>query len=467
MNLHHIIERIRHLIIEYLAEESAGSVVEYHSPQDLERLYPITLDAEGCTEEEFLIAVEDYLKYSVRTGHNMFFNQLFGGFELPAFIGEIITALTNTSMYTYEVSPLATLMEKELILQMNQLIGFQDGGGIFCSGGSNGNLLGLMCARNKYFKDCQMNGFPKAAIPVLFISDQAHYSFLKAANVLGIGQNNVIKVKSDQAGKMIPSELEKAVIEAKEEGKTPFFVAATCGTTVRGAFDPVHQIANLAKKHDLWFHVDAAWGGPMLLSSKHRSLLKGSHRADSLSWDAHKLMGVPLICTAFLTQHKNILHQTNSLERIDTDYLLHEDDHQYNFGYQSLQCGRRVDSLKLWLLWKVLGTKGFERRFDHLFKVRNYVKTLIAHQPCLELVEPIEFLNICFRYIPDNHPDFNQFNQELREYLKKEGKILVNYSHINGITYIRLILTNPYLTKEDMDYFVQTLMTAGKKMDFK
>jgi selenocysteine lyase/cysteine desulfurase len=121
---------------------------------------------------------------------------------------------------------------------------------------------------------------------------------------MGMGLDNLISVKTDASGKMIPEDLEKKILEAKEQGKTPYFVNATAGTTVLGAFDPIDEIADICKKHGLWMHVDGAWGGGALLSKTYRSLLKGVEKADSMTWNPHKLMGVPQQCSLIFTRHK-------------------------------------------------------------------------------------------------------------------------------------------------------------------
>ena len=463
-----LLDELLIIVNKYLAGDRghAGKVVDYLAPRDLKNNFNTQLGDGGCSAKELLRALDEYLKYSVRTGSTNFYNQLYGGFEIAAFIGEVATALTNTSMYTYEVAPVATLMEMELIKMMNGKAGFEDGSGIFCTGGSNANMIALMCARNMRFPGCQMKGMPVGVKPALFISDQAHYSFRKAANILGIGQDRVIKVITDSRGRMAADELEKAVIKSKDRGETPFFTAATAGTTVLGAFDPVPQIADIAKKHNLWLHIDGAWGGPVLLSKKHRILLEGSELADSFTWDAHKLMGVPLICTAFLTKHKNLLAQSCALEKQDTSYLFHENEEKdYNLGHNSLQCGRRVDSLKLWLLWKYIGTNGFEKRIDHLFDMAKYADSRVSLISKLESAGKPDFLNICFRYIPDNGEEINSFNKKVREKMRKEGKIHVNYSQLNSQTYFRLVLSNPEVTKKDIDFFFNTLLKTGRELE--
>lgn len=189
---------------------------------------------------------------------------------------------------------------------------------------------------------------------------------------MGSGIESVIKVKSDSRGRIIPQELEKSILEAVKEGKVPYLVVATSGTTVLGAFDPLTQIADICQKFGLWFHVDAALGGSWLFSSKRKHLLDGIERADSVTWDLHKMTCIPFQCTLILTKHQNILTQANSLR---AEYLFQSDkyyDQSYDSGDKSIQCGRKIDSFKLWLALKAYGQNGMEKTVDNVFDKAQY-----------------------------------------------------------------------------------------------
>ena len=367
-------------------------------------------------------------------------------------------------MTLYESAPVALLMEQEIIAAFNKLIGFDAGEGLMVTGGSNGNLIAMLCGRNRYLPQAKSQGLKDNCL-VAFVSDQSHFSFLKAANVLGVGIKNIIKIKSDFQGRMIPEELEVAIKASYEAEKTPFFVGATAGTSVLGAFDPILSIAQITQKYNLWLHIDGAWGGPVLFSQKHKHLLAGSNLADSFSWDAHKLMGVPLICSVFLAKEKGILSQTCS--SYGTDYVHDQENstNDYNPVQMSLQCSRRVDSLKLWLSWQTHGYLGYEKMINHLFDLAKYTTEYIRNCKYLELMVEPEFLNICFRYNPsDDSISLNlldQINIEIRNHLLHSGETFVNYAHYKDRVVIRLILTNLNLETTDIDRFFGNLLVAG------
>ena len=452
------------LILQYLENNwhPETKVVNYQTADVLKNKLDLTLPDEGVTLEELLPVVESYLQHSVRTGSTQFFNLLFSGYNIPGILAEMVTTATNTTMHTYDVAPVATLMEIELMKNLNRLVGFNQGEGLMVTGGSNANLVGMLCGRHQVLPEAKLKGLGNHQL-VAFVSEQAHYSYAKAANLMGIGIENLVKVKSDVEGRLIPEALEAAIQQSLSEKKTPFFVGATAGTTVLGAFDPLPPIAEITKKYGLWLHVDGAWGGPVLFSEKHKHLLVGSELADSFTWDAHKLMGVPLICSAILVKNQGTLQKACSGG--GTDYLFHDGENAaYNLGQMSLQCGRKVDALKLWLCWQYYGKKGYEQQVDNLFEVANYATEYIRSCDHLELIAKPKFLNICFRYIPkENQLDstaIDQLNLEIRKKLIYSGETFVNQARYQGKVIIRLILANSELQKEDLDRFFDNLVNA-------
>ncbi|MFC2164638.1 pyridoxal phosphate-dependent decarboxylase family protein [Acidobacteriota bacterium] len=455
-------QRVIDIINDYLQDNAdPESIVTHHlPPNELRSKIDMTLPEQGCSLDDLYKILEQYLTFSVRTGHRQYFNQLWSGFALPGFLGEMIASLANTSMYTYEVAPVATLMEMELIQKLGGMCGFKNPEGLFVTGGSNGNLQAMMIARNRTVPEVKTTGFQNPAGLIAFVSEEAHYSFEKSANVLGIGSANLHKIKTDDRGRMIPDELARAIEESLRLGQRPFFVAATAGTTVKGAFDPLRKIARIAKQHDLWFHVDGAFGGTAILSPRHAGLLDGINKADSFVWNAHKLMGLPLICSILLVREMRYLMNTNSVA--GADYIFHDDAFgSYDLGPMSLQCGRRVDALKLWLSWKFYGDKGYAERVDRFFDLAGFAEDIIDKTPSLELMAPRSSVNVCFRYIPSNGDNIDEFNLRLREELARKGKSLVNYARLGQDVAIRLVIANHELRREDISLFFDNLIQTA------
>ncbi len=203
-------------------------------------------------------------------------------------------------MYTYEVAPVATMIKKKMINLMNSYAGYKFGDGIFVTGGSKANLVAMLSARNRVFPEGRFEGYDNNQKLKVFVNEHAHYSFETAANVLGIGSKNVVKILADKNGRLIPSELEKALAESVSRGERLFFVAAICATTLSGAYDPLDDMTEICERYSVWLHADGYLGGSLILSDKHRHLRKGIEKTDYFAWNPHKLMDIPLICSVLL-----------------------------------------------------------------------------------------------------------------------------------------------------------------------
>ncbi len=439
-------------------------VIQYLPAEKLKEGIDLSLPAEGVSGDDLVRDIENYLAYSVDTAHRQFVNQLYGGFNFPAFLGEVITALTNTSMYTYEVAPVATLIEMALIGKLNRLVGFEKGSGTFLTGGSNANLVAMFSARNKACPEMKTQGACGCGRLTAFVSEQCHYSFDTAANLLGIGTDQVRKIPTDEQGCMRPEALDAAIEEAVARGAVPFFVGATAGTTLLGAYDPVEEIVKVAGKHKVWVHVDGAFGGPVILSPKHRELLKGLEKADSFTMDPHKLMNIPLMCSVLLVKERDRL--MCNLTDMDTQYLYHDNGTAcYDLGKSSIQCGRRVDVLKLWLAWRYFGDEGYARRMDNQMELARYARARVEETPGLELLAEPQSVAVCFRYRNGNGVEMDEFNLRLREGLRKSGKALINYGYWRGNLSLRYVAANADSEPADIDRLFDHIMDTAKQLE--
>jgi len=435
-------------------------VINYKSPLELSNKLDFGLRKDGGGNEHMLEEVKQYLKYAVRTANPAYLNQLFGGFGFPGFVGELITALTNTSMYTYEVAPVATLMEKALIEKMVSLTGWEQGEGIFTSGGSQSNLYAMLLARNSIFPEVKNEGITALPKLAVLVSERSHFSLLKGANTIGIGQNGVIKVKVDERGRMRGSAVAEALEYTIKKGMVPFMVCSTAGTTETGSFDAIDEIADLAEKHGLWHHVDGSWGGSLILSEKYHPLFKGLHRADSFTWNPHKLMSIPLTCSAFMAKDKGVMRR--EIQSNDADYIYHDyDNSEFDTGPSSLSCGRRVDSLKLWLSWNYWGEEGYRERVEKCMELADYATKKVKESGHLELMFTTESLNVNFRFVVPEDVNADEFNKRLRYDLVQKGHAMVNYCTLDAGLSIRLVLLNPELNTEDIDRFLERFVAAG------
>ena len=446
------LDEVMKIIGDYLANPK--KVVEHLPAGSLGKIVDTNIPLEGLGLQNALTDIEQFLKHSVNTNHPGFMNPLWGGFNLAAFAGDVIATLANNSMYTYELSPFATLIEQALIQRMCEIVGFADGNGTLTTGGSNGNMIGMMCARYNVDPLGQQRGFDGERL-VCFVSEESHYSVLMSANVLGIGFDNVIKVPCDNDGRMRPEKLEEEIERSKINSQIPFCVIATSGTTVRGAFDPIQEIAEICSNHKIWLHVDAAWGGSCLFSAKHRYLIDGIELADSVCWDAHKMMGIPLICSAFLIKRPEILRKICSHGNV-AHYLFLGDAEQIDLGRMSLQCGRRNDALKLFLAWREKGDAGWARQIERYIELADRLESKVEEHTNLEMMSSRVWSNVCLRYTTAN-ANLNHLNQQIRNRLVKAGNFMISQSKIGDETILRPVIANPHITEETIDDLVEEI----------
>jgi len=411
-------------------------------PQRVEGMLALRPGDQGLALEDVAARLGRLVELTPSTAGPRFFNQLFAGRDDAALLGEIVAATANNSMYTYKAAGAQILMERALIAHMASKVGWSDAEGAFTPGGSLSNLAAMLVARNETIEGARNRGLDGRPVAI-YTSAESHYSIRKDAGMLGIGRDNVRAVAADADGRMMPGALDDAIAQDKRAGVTPLMINATAGTTVLGAFDPVREIAAVARRQGVWLHVDGAFGGSVLLSRGRRHMLDGCELADSFTWDAHKVMGVPLTCSVVLFPKRGQLQR--SLDE-SASYLFQRDDDEYNPGVRSLQCGRRNDALKLWTAWMHHGDEGYERRIERLFALAQYATARIEADPDLTLVKRPPFVNICFTVRGVDAA-------EVCDRLDREGRIKVSHGTVDGRPTVRLVCANPQLSEHDLDQF--------------
>lgn len=463
MEEQNVYENLLKVIERYRNSERNGKYLDYKTPEELAALLELDAPDKHGDWKEIFSWVEKYLAYSVKTHHPSFVNRMWVGANLPSIVGEIITAITNTSSCTYESAPVSTLFEKYMISQMLQQVGFTNGEGQMTTGSSNANMIAMMAARNLADRGIKQEGLFGRRKMFAFVGADSHYSMDKAANVLGLGVDQLIKVPLNELGEMDISALEQLLEKVVTGGGLPIFVAATAGTTVRGAFDPIEPILPLREKYGFWFHVDGAWGGATVLSPVlKKKFLAGLEEADSFTCDFHKMLGASLMCNILLINKR--AHTLGTvLSAGDGSYLFREeeDNEVDDLGTVSLQCGRRVDSLKWFLDWKFFGRKGLGERIERYLDLCRYAESVVEETEELELVVPRTSFNICFCFRVEEEVS-NHFNLELRNRLYREGVSLVGVAYIDGKLIMRLLITNFLAKKEDVDRFFKELVGMGR-----
>uniref|UniRef100_A0A7N6APH9 Glutamate decarboxylase like 1 n=1 Tax=Anabas testudineus TaxID=64144 RepID=A0A7N6APH9_ANATE len=425
----------------------SDQVCEWRSPEQLKELLDLELRDKGESESRVLQYCRDAIKYSVKTTHPRFFNQLYAGMDPYSMVGSFITEAITTSLYTYEVAPVFTLMEDTLLRKMIEMIGWDEGGdGIFNPGGSMSNMYAVNLARYRYCPDIKEVGLFAAKRLVILTSQEGHYSISKGAALLGIGTKNVYIVSSDKRGKMIPSALEEKIKLAKSEGAVPFMVNATAGTTVLGAFDPIEEIADICEKYNLWLHVDVRSYIHSPTNNVSLLCLLCLLRVNSVAWNLHKMLMVPLQCSAFLVRDKTSLLQHCHSAR--ATYLFQQDkfyDVSYDTGDKSVQCGRKPDAFKFWLMWKALGTTQLEQIVDRAIAMARYLAQEIKKREEFQLV--IEVAPV------------------VKERMMKKGSMMIGYqAHGDKPNFFRMVVISPQVSREDLNFVLDEIHNLGQDL---
>jgi glutamate/tyrosine decarboxylase-like PLP-dependent enzyme len=432
------------------------------------------------SDAEFIKLLEKIFSYSVVTNNKMFFNQLFAGSDPYSCLSELCVSILNTSMYTYEMAPVFTLMETYLFDRIKHLFGFDeggDGGDIMVSpGGSLSNILSMHLARYNYDNLIKVDGIYGLKHARIYVSHDSHYSFLKGAMFIGFGKKNIIKIKT-KYGKMITSELETQIKSDIESGYIPLMAIGTAGTTVFGFYDNLEEIGKICKKHNIWFHVDAAWGGAVIFSDKHKHKLNGIDYANSLTWNPHKMLRVPLQCSLLLVRDKKIAEECNMIDANESDYLFQSDkyyDKSLDTGKKYVLCGRKVDVLKLWVAWKTRGEQQFSIDIDKVHELAILFKNKINESNKLQIVlSDIESTNVCFWYCPPNKKQYNDlkfFNivvPKIKEKMVKEGTMMISYQpmhHYKLPNFFRIVFINPLLEEKDLNNVIDLILKYGDEV---
>lgn len=440
------LELFNTLVNELLADEEKHPVTPPINPEELYQTIDLKLSDEPTVDADFKSTLKSLVLQTPKTATNLFFNQLFGGRKSRAVLGDLLAVMLNNSMYTYKVAGPQVGVEKEILRNVCKLLGYDThADGTFAPGGSMANFMALLMARDAFDGDIRKKGITKTLIA--YSNEESHYSNAKNAAFAGIGRENVHYIEANKKGQIDPEKLEARIQEDIANGLSPFFINATAGTTVMGAFDNIKDLSAIAKKYNLWLHVDGAYCGTVLFSDKYKHLIKGAHLADSFSFNAHKMLSTPLTCSIIVAKDKK--HLVNSFSN-DADYLYQTDGDEFNLGKTSLQCGRRNDALKFWTLWKSIGTKGLAEIVNQQFYLADVCREYIRSNADYTLYSYDESISICFNYK-------NIEPKSLCTALYEQTELVVGYGEFRGVEFVRLVTVNSNNTKEDVINFFKIL----------
>ncbi|MCR9200612.1 MAG: pyridoxal-dependent decarboxylase [Planctomycetaceae bacterium] len=415
---------------------------------------------------------ESLLTQMLRSGHNLHHSGYIGH-QVPANapiagLFDAVGSMTNQPMAVYEMGPWATAVEHAIVRAMCRKVGWdpEQSTGVLTHGGSLANLTALLTARNVVFPDSWRNGTPDNA--VLISQSDAHYCVARSAGILGLGTKRILAVDVDDQRRMCPERLERVLQQARDDGQQPLAVVACACATPIGAFDPLDRIADVCEQYQVWLHVDAAHGGAALMSRQHRGLLRGVERADSVVWDAHKMMFVPALCAAVLL--KNREHRFHTFEQ-DAPYLFDPDNPgmaEYDNGVRTVECTKRSLGFGLWGMWSLYGDEVFERLVDRVFDRCRFAWQTVCDDERFESLHEPDCNILVFRYLPESlraaAPDLvNAVQRKIRAALIRSGDFYIVQTTIAGQVCLRMCFMNPATTEQKVASALQNIAELGEQ----
>lgn len=450
---------------DYLDKALQGSepVNQWHDPEDQLKYWQEDF-IEGDKElENFFKNIIDrslHMHNPKNMGHQV---------AIPApetALAGLLTELLNNGTVVYEIGAPAVVLERIVSKRLAQEMGFDPdkADGFMTSGASLANLTALMAIRNiKASKDVWSKGNGKQY--ALMVSEEAHYCIDKAIRIMGLGEAGIIHIPVDNHYKMRTELLESSYQAACSRGVEVLGVIACACSTSTGTYEELEALADFAEAHDLWFHVDAAHGGPAIFSKKHRHRLKGIERADSVVMDFHKMMLSPALSTLILFRQAQDSYRSFSQK---AQYLWEEQEKNswFNLGQRSFECTKLMMSVKIYTLLRQYGTALFEEYVDYTYGLARDFADMLKQETDMELALQPESNVVCFRYKPTVIQDgssISKLNSWIRKKILEDGEFYIVQTQLKEDIWLRVTLMNPFTTTRELQALLEKIkMIAGR-----
>ena len=477
-----------HRLVDSIADhlgkvENCGSdVLPWHLPEEnaeeAKRLLGEYLDLEN-TPEAMSGKFGGLSRVMLERGLNLH-DPRYIGHQVPApspiaGLFDAIGSITNQVMAIYEMGPWATAVEEAVVGSLGEKIGWEEGtfSGLSTHGGSLANLTALLTARNVQLGNSWESGISVQEPdrpPVIVVHEDAHYSVSRAVGVLGLGTRQIVKVGLDERRRMDPDRLEKTLKDLRSRNQPIVAVVGCACATPIGAFDPLVDIAEICRRYEVWLHVDAAHGGSAILSERYRHLVDGLDGADSVVWDAHKMMFVPALCAFVLYRERQ--HRFEAF-RQEAPYLFDPSAPglvEYDSGLKSIECTKRATAYGVWGLWALFGPQLFSDMVDVTFDLgREFYEKLEEAEDFETLHEP-QCNIVAFRHRPEilvGKPDeyIGQFQLDLRRRLIESGEFYIVSTEFDGLGALRVSIMNPLTTTDHLEGLMNVLRRLGRETE--
>ncbi len=464
---------VTEIISEYVESLDSRRVASKATPADVERLFDEELPERGIPIEQILERFRaDILPHAMNVPSPRYFGQ-FNPAPLPIGVwADALCSALNQNAGAWRNGPTSAIIEARVIRWLCQLLGYNtEAFGTLASGGSEANLLALKCARDRTHDNLAYQGVRSApAELVIYASEQCHYSIEKSADILGLGRESVRKIPTDARFHIKLDDLVKAIERDKSAGRMPCCVVGVAGTTSTGVIDPLQDVAAIARGHNCWFHVDAAYGGAIAFSEQYRPLLRGIEQADSITMDPHKWMFVPFACGAVLVRGGGqVLRDAFDI----TPEYLNEDrggtDVEFDFFRYGQMGSRRFNSLKLWMAFKFMGVHGYAETVERQIELTKYLAAQVDDLADFKLVGEVETAVCCFKFLPENLVNASGLEQDrtqqrLQQQIERGGEAWITTTIVNGRRVLRVNINSFLTERRHIDDLLELLKRASSRV---
>lgn len=479
-----------------LSEQMAALVADYFSSIPRLPVFPDTnasqvseslnreLPLEAASVEQILDDCRTIINASRHNGHPRFFGYVASPSTPAGAYADLLASALNANVTSWRSAPAATEIESTVVRWLSTLIGYgEDVHGLLTSGGSMANMNALFIAhRSRATGEVSRRGLWSETRMTLYASDQIHMSVPKAADVLGLGRDQVRLVKSDARFRLDVRDLRAAIEADIGQGLKPFCVVASAGTVNTGAVDPLAEIARICEEYELWFHVDGAYGALGSLDERKRTLFDGITRADSVALDPHKWLYAPVDCGCLL--FRDATQAQRAFTTNDADYIkVHEEAAAESFAFwdYGLELSRRFRALKIWMMLKYYGARRVRAAISEDNELAAYFAERINAVEDFELLAPVELSICCFRYVPPETgrrlngtddaserarlgAELDELNARIMHSIQRGGRAYLSNVTLNGSYGLRACIVNFRTTRDDILETLEIVREAAREI---
>jgi glutamate/tyrosine decarboxylase-like PLP-dependent enzyme len=461
------------IITEFAASLDSRRVVSEATPAELERMFDEPLPETGITADEILARFANNIApHAMAVPSPRYFGQ-FNPTPLPIAVwADALCSALNQNAGAWRNGPTSAMIEARIVRWLCDSISYpSESFGTLASGGSEANLIALKCARDKVHANIVHQGVASAPGSLtVYASEQCHYSIEKSLDILGLGRGSLRKIATDENFHILTDELRQQIEGDRKAGLVPCCIVGVAGTTSTGVIDPIAELAGIARENNCWFHVDAAYGGPLAFSSQHKSKLNGIEYADSVTFDPHKWMFVPFSCGAVLVRDGG--HVLRDAFDISPEYLSEDRggaDVEFDFFRYGQMGTRRFNSLKLWMALKFMGTQGYAKVIERQIRLTEYLASRLDELKDFQCLGQVETAVCCFKFLPEaawwaGGKDQDRLQQRLQQRIEKSGKAWITTTVLHGRRALRVNI-NSFLTEQrHVDDLLELLQRESQEL---